>query len=64
VPCPGQCLHVGMDGSIRTTKIAVSLKNAVIPVWPHECNLAKVHAYAKDLDEFDSGNFPEAQVKR
>lgn len=43
-----------MEGP-HATKILVSTKNTAIPVWPNECNLAKVHAHAKDLDEFDSG---------
>ena len=55
MPCLGQCLNVGIDGRTHATKILVSTKNAVIPVWPNECNLQKVHAPAKDLDEFSSG---------
>ena len=55
MPCPGQCLNVGIDGRTHATKILVSTKNAVIPVWPNECNLGKVHAHAMDLDEFNVG---------
>src|SRR5208282_1994446 len=59
MPCPGQCLNVGIDGRTRATKILVSTKNAVIPVWPNECNLQKVHARApKDLNELSSGTLP------
>ena len=48
-PCPGQCLNVGIDGRTHATKILVSTKNAVIPVWPNECNLQKVHARAQRI---------------
>jgi ribose 5-phosphate isomerase B len=34
---------VGIDGSSHVTKILASTKNAVIPVWPKECNLADQH---------------------
>ncbi len=40
----GQCLNVGIDGRTHATKILISTKNAVLPVWPNECNLQKVHA--------------------
>ena len=40
--CPGQCLNVGMDGRTHATKILTSTKNAVLPVWPNECNLPEV----------------------
>jgi hypothetical protein len=43
-----------MEGP-HATKILVSTENAVIPVWPNECNLGKVHAHAMDLDEFNVG---------
>jgi hypothetical protein len=43
-----------MEGP-HAARILVSTKDAVIPVWPNVCNLAKVHAHAKDLDEFNSG---------
>ena len=46
---------MGIDGSIHATKILVSRENAVIPVWPNECNLQKVHGHAKDLDELSNG---------
>ena len=36
-----------MEG-LHATKILVSAKNAVIPIWPNECNQAKVHAHAKE----------------
>ena len=49
VPCLGQCLNVGIDGRTHATKILVSTKNAVIPVWPNECNLQKVHARAQRI---------------
>ena len=49
MPCPGQCLNVGIDGRTNATKILVSTKNAVIPVWPNECNLQKVHARAQRI---------------
>src|SRR5208283_1943850 len=49
VPCPGQCLNVGIDRGTQATKILVSTKNAVIPVWPNECNLQKVHARAQRI---------------
>jgi hypothetical protein len=55
---------MGIDGRTDATKILGSTKNAAIPVWPNECNLAKVHAHAKDLDEFNSGIFPGPEVKR
>ena len=55
MPCPGQCLNVGIDGRIQATKIPVSTKDAVIPVWPNECNLQKVHARARTA--------PESEVK-
>jgi len=38
LPCPGQCLNVGIDGRTHAMKILVSTKNAVIPVRPNECN--------------------------
>jgi len=48
-----QCFNLGIDGGIHATKIVVSTKNAVIPVWPNECNLQKVFsaikATAKDI---------------
>jgi hypothetical protein len=59
MPCLGQCLHVGIDGRTHATKILVSTRNAVIPVWPNECNLGKVHAHAMDLDEFNVGPFED-----
>jgi len=37
VPYPGQCLNVGIDGRSPATRILVSAKHAVIPVWPNEC---------------------------
>jgi hypothetical protein len=50
VPCLGQCLNVGIDGRTHATmKILVSTKNAVIPVWPNECNLQQVHARAQRI---------------
>ena len=55
MPCPGQCLNVGIDGRTHAAIILVSTKNAVVSVWPNECNLGKVHAHAKDLDEFNVG---------
>jgi len=64
VPCLGQCLNMGIDGRTPRDEILVSTKNAAIAVWPNECNLAKVHAHAKDLDDFNSGIFPGPEVKR
>jgi transketolase-like protein len=49
MPCPGQCLNLGIDGTTHATKIPVSTKNAVIPVWPNECSLQKVHARAQRI---------------
>ncbi len=64
MPCPGHCLNVGIDGRTHATKILGSTKNGVIPVWPNECNLGKVHAHAMDLDEFNSETFSRPEVKR
>jgi len=55
MPCPGHCLNVGIDGRTPATKILVSTKNSVIPVWPNECNLQKVNARARSA--------PESEVK-
>lgn len=49
VPCPGQCLNAGMDGSFSATKILDPAINAAIPVWPNECNLQKAHPRAQSL---------------
>jgi len=51
MPCLGQCLNMGIDGGTHTTKILVSTKNAVIPIWPTECNLQRVHARARTEPE-------------
>jgi hypothetical protein len=49
-PTPArQCLNLGIDGSVHTPKILVSTKNAVIPVWPNECNLQRVFSAIKKL---------------
>ena len=53
MPCPGHCLNVGIDGRTHATKILVSTKNAVIPVWPNECNLQKVHARALCVEAYE-----------
>ncbi len=56
---------MGIDGRTpRDEKSGLSAINAVISDWPNVCNLQKVHALAKDLDEFNSGIFPESEVKR
>ena len=49
--CPAQgsaSMWALMEGP-HATKILVSTKNAVIPVWPTECNLQKVHARAQRI---------------
>jgi hypothetical protein len=49
--CPAQgtaSMWALMEGP-HATKILVSTKNAVIPVWPNECNLQKVHARAQRI---------------
>jgi hypothetical protein len=44
-------------------EILAFIQNAVISVWPNECNLTKAHAHIDDLDEF-SGTSRESEVKR
>ncbi len=56
VPCLGQCLNVGSDGRTHAAIILVSTKNAVILVWPNECNLRRVHARVRTA--------PESEVRR
>src|SRR5271157_959198 len=59
--CPAQgsaSMWALMEEPTQRT-ILVSTKNAVIAVWPTECNLQKVHARArKDLNELSSGTLP------
>ena len=49
--CPAQgsaSMWALMEGPTRR-KFWSSTKNAVIPVWPNECNLQKVHARAQRI---------------
>ena len=42
---------MGIDGRTHATKILLSAKDAVIPVWPNECKVQKVHAQDRTAQE-------------
>ena len=43
MPYRGQCLYVVIARRIRLATILAFAKNAVISIWPNECNGRKVH---------------------